>query len=111
MLLLVDWHGFGDNISANNLSAVSKIDLGGDLENILIYIPKKIRGRSFANFYFEFLNLIYKNIKIQPGFLGQNFYIYSNGIIANKADLDLMLEFARVISEKIGAKLPVMQGQ
>lgn len=111
ILLLVDAHGFGDNISDNTLSRVSKIDLGGDWEkHFNLYTETKFEVEALQIFTPEFLHLIYdKYKKFSLDFLGQNFYVYSNGVIANKADLDLMLEFARLVAEKIGNKLPAMQ--
>ena len=112
MLLLADWHGFGDNISDNNLNNVSKISLPADLEkHFSLFTEKKFEIEALQIFTPNFLNLIYgKYPQFSLDFLGQNLYVYAGSVIANKPELDLMLEYARTVSEKIGAKLPAMQG-
>jgi len=112
MLLLVDWHGFGDDISDNNIKNVSKIDLNGDLEkHFNLFAERKFEVEALQIFTPDFLNLIYEKYKqFSLDFIGSKLYVYSSGIISKKAELDLMVEFLKILSERLGQKLRSMQG-
>ena len=112
MLLLVDWHGFGDDISDNNIKNVSKISLSESLEkHFNLFAERKFEMEALQIFTPDFLNLIYEKYKqFSLDFCGSKLYVYSSGVIAKKAELDLMVEFLKILTERLGQKLGSMQG-
>ena len=111
MLLLVDAHAFGDNLSDNNLKNVSKIDLGGDFEkNYNLFSETKFETEALQIFTPEFLTLIHQKFAgFSLDFVGEKMYVYALNLIMRKSDLDLMFEFAQTAAERLGQRLPGMK--
>ncbi len=112
LLLLVDTHLFGDNLSDNNISHTSKISLTPDLEqHFSLFTEKKFEIEALQIFTPEFLQLIYTKYKFfSIDFVGTKLYIYANHIITKKTELELMMEFLSLICQRLANKLPQMRG-
>ena len=112
LLLLVDKHWFGDNISNNNLKNVSKITLDEVFEKHFdLFSEKKFEIEALQIFDPDFLNSIYEKYKFfSLDFSETKLYIYASKIITNKIELDLLFQFADIISKKFLNKLPEMRG-
>lgn len=112
MLLLVDNHTFGDNLSDNNLTNVSKVDLGGEWEkHFNLFAEKKFEIEALQIFSQDFLQLIYEKYRrFSLDFSGNTLYLYSNKIITTKEELLILKEFVLVLLQKLNEKLPAMAG-
>jgi hypothetical protein len=112
MVLLVDRHFFGDDLSNNNINNVSKIGLSEDLEkHFTLYSERKFEIEALQIFTPEFLNKIYESYKnYSLDFVGTKLYIYNNNIIKNKGNLELLKQYIGFIISQLNNKLPSMAG-
>lgn len=112
MLLLVDWHEFGDDISDNNLKYVSKIVLDEALEkHFSLFAEKKFETETLQIFTPEFLNLLFEKYKqFSLNFSGSSLLVYAHGIITSKDELMNMKKCVNEIAGRLAEKLPAMQG-
>lgn len=112
MVLLVDRHFFGDDLSNNNINNVSKISLSEELEkHFTLYSENKFEIEALQIFTPEFLNKIYESYKnYSLDFVGTKLYIYNNNIIKNKGNLEHLKQYIGFIINQLNNKLPSMAG-
>ncbi len=110
VILLVDSHMFGDNLSDNTIKLPGRINLGGDLEShFTLFCEKKFEIEALQIFSPEFLNLIFENYKqFSLDFSDTSLFIYSNRIITTKVELLKLNEFADLIVDRLSFKLPAI---
>ncbi len=111
LLLLIDQHYFGDDLADNNLNRVNKITLSTPLENhFSLFTETKFEIETLQIFTPEFLQLLYDKYKFfNLDLVDSKLYIFTKQIITQKAELDLLMEFAWLITNKLAEKLPQMK--
>jgi hypothetical protein len=111
MLLLVDWHYFGDDLSDNNINYINKIELDPALEkNFNLYVEKKFEIEALQIFTPDFLNALLENFNnFSLDFTGNCVYIYSKDVIKNKAGLEKLKSLANFLLDRIQKTAPSMK--